>query len=183
MKVYKRFENATFENFEIHNEEEKRLVEILKEAPSLKNNVIITGGVGIGKTHLMYAILNKFCEKKDGYYLSKEISIVSIKEIIDIIRQTWRKDADRYDMDALDNLKSVPLLIIEEVGVQYGSDSERIELFDIFNDRYNNMLPTIITSNFNEGQIKSTLGLRSYDRLFGGAYIFNLTGKSRRNRW
>lgn len=177
-KVCKRYENASFENFTGNDE----LKNILSNVMELKNNVVIWGDVGTGKTHLAYAILNKWCDKINinGYYMyrSNQIVYTSVKDIIDDIRAMW-KSGD-YSYSIVYYCKKAKVLIIDEVGVQYGSDSERIELFDIFNDRYNNCLPTIAMSNYSPEKIKPVLGLRIYDRLFGGAKVFELKGKSHR---
>lgn len=179
-KVCKRFENASFDDF-IGN---KELVDTLRKAKEIKNNIVIIGGVGTGKTHLAYAILNQEAEKKkfqdDYYYKSDFVRYATVKEIIEDIRKCWSKSADKYDIENVDKYKNVPLLIIDEIGVQYGSDSERIELFEIFNERYNEMLPTIAISNYNRQQIEKTLGLRITDRLFGSSKIFELSGESHR---
>lgn len=180
MKVYKRYENSTFENFETSLD-----IEFLKKPRELTQNVIITGGVGLGKTHLAYAIINQEAEKKtfpDGskFYFSSFVHYASIKEIIDNIKALWRTGADATDKEIVDNYKNIPLLIIDEIGVQYGSDSERIELYEIFNERYCQMLPTIAISNYNKQQISKTLGLRITDRLFGSAKILELEGESKR---
>ena len=180
-RVCKRFENASFDSF-IGN---KELVDTLRKAKEIKNNIVIIGGVGTGKTYLAYALLNQEAEKKSAkgdyrYYSSNFVRYATIKEIIEDIRKCWGKSADKYDWYNVDNYKNVPLLIIDEIGVQYGSDSERIELFEIFNERYNEMLPTIAISNYNRQQIEKTLGLRITDRLFGSSKIFELSGESHR---
>lgn len=179
MKVYKRYENCSFENFET-----KENIDILKKPREIKQNVIITGGVGTGKTHLAFAILNQEEEKKEykdyKYYTSKFVKYVTIKEMIDNIRKCWKENSDNFDREEVESYKTIPLLIIDEIGVQYGSDSERIELFEVFNERYNDMLPSIIISNFNKEQIIKTLGLRITDRLYGGAYKIELNGNSHR---
>lgn len=175
MKVYKRYENCTFDNFETSQD-----ISILKNAKDLTQNVVLYGGVGTGKTHVAYAIINSLAEKRNGYYYSDFVEYATIKEIIDNIRRCWSKDSDNFDRITVNRYKTIPLLIVDEIGVQYGSDSERIELYEIFNERYNNMLSTIAISNYNRQQIEKTLGLRITDRLFGGAKIFEFTGKSRR---
>ena len=180
MKVYKRYENCSFDNFETTQD-----ISILKNAKELDRNVILFGGVGTGKTHLAFAILNSLAEKRETesgykYYTSDFVEYATIKEIIDNIRRCWAKDAANFDFMAVNRYKTITLLIIDEIGVQYGSDSERIELYEIFNERYNNMLPTIAISNYNRQQIEKTLGLRITDRLFGGAKIFEFNGKSKR---
>lgn len=180
MKIYKRYENCTFDNFETTQD-----ISILKNVKDLTQNVVLYGGVGTGKTHVAYAIINSLAEKKETesgykYYSSDFVEYATIKEIIDNIRRCWSKEADNFDHLAINRYKTIPLLIIDEIGVQYGSDSERIELYEIFNERYNNMLPIIAISNYNRQQIEKILGLRITDRLFGGAKIFEFSGKSRR---
>lgn len=180
MKVYPRYENCSFDNFESDID-----ISILKKPKEIKNNVILIGKPGTGKTHLAYAILNQLAEKKEltkGYkfYKSDFLEYATIKEIIDNIRKCWGKEADNFDREVVSRYKDVPLLIIDEIGVQYGSESERIELYEIFNERYNNMLPIIAISNFNRKQIEKTLGLRITDRLFGSATILEFTGDSKR---
>lgn len=178
-KVYPRYENCTFDNFK-----SEQNVDVLKNPRTLKNNVVITGGVGTGKTHLAFAILNQEEKKleRNGYryYSSSFVRYVTVKEMIDNVRKCWSKTSDSYDVEEVNKYKEIPLLIIDEIGVQYGSDSERIELFEIFNERYNNMLPSIVISNYNRQQIAKTLGLRITDRLYGGATEIELTGTSRR---
>lgn len=67
-RLCKRFENSSLDNYRIDCPEQQRLVETLKEG--LKNgfdkNIIIVGGVGTGKTHLAYAIVNALAEKKQA---------------------------------------------------------------------------------------------------------------------
>lgn len=177
MKVYPRYINATFDNYTGDCEVKNMLIDVTK----LHNNVVIWGGVGVGKTHLAYSILNKECEIRrlpNGYeyYKSDYILYTSVKELIDEIKISWANKDNSY----LGIFGKIKILIIDEVGVQYGSDSERIELFNIFNERYNNCLPTIILSNYSPESIKNILGLRIYDRLFGGAKVFELKGKSHR---
>lgn len=185
-KIVKRFEKATFENYVCDTAEQKALVAYLRE--KIKNgfdeNVFIIGGVGLGKTHLAYSILNSLCEKKEGktygYFSSDFVEYTSIKEIIDAIRRTWNNKCDTWDLKVVEDFKRRPLLIIDEIGIQYGSESERLELYEIFNARYNEMLPSIIISNCTLEQITNLMGQRITDRLAGGAKIFELKGKSKR---
>jgi len=178
MKVYERYKDCSFDNFKSNTDISK-----LKNPKDIKNNIIIIGGVGTGKTHLAYAILNMLAEKKHyseaDYYISDYVLYTTVKEIIDNIKAQWNNE-NEYIREVLRDYKTIPLLIIDEIGVQYGSESERIELFEIFNERYNNMLPIIAISNYGRKQIEKILGLRICDRLFGGADIIELTGESHR---
>lgn len=182
-RVCKRFDKASFENYICSSKEQERLLMALKEGvkDGFKQNIIITGGVGTGKTHLAYAVLNALCTRwaaSSGteYYSSTQAVYAPIKSIIDEIKASWRTN-ERVDLSIYTD---APLLIIDEVGVQYGSDSERTELFEVFDKRYNDELPTIAISNNNTEALKLILGQRIYDRLTGGALIFELDGSSHR---
>lgn len=179
MNFYPRYENSNLENYI----GEPELVKTLSQP--IEKNIVITGGVGTGKTHLAYALINKYAEKKQydsgrTFYTSSYIGYANIKQIIDNIKKLWSKDCDSYDYKTVEEYKTIPLLIIDEIGVQYGTESERIELYEIINSRYNNMLPTISISNFNREQMEKTLGLRIVDRLYSDSLVFELKGKSRR---
>ncbi|EDH5493481.1 AAA family ATPase, partial [Salmonella enterica subsp. enterica serovar Java] len=63
---------------------------------------------------------------------------------------------------------SLDLLIIDEVGVQFGSASELAILQEIVNVRYENVLPTILISNLTFEQLKDTIGERIVDRVTNG---------------
>lgn len=181
----KRFENCTLDNYEISSKEQKEMIDYFKEClvNGFKDNIVITGSVGIGKTHIAYAIINGLEEIKDygvRIYTNKKANITTIKSMIDNIRILWKKGADEVDMKIVNDYSKVPLLIIDEVGVQYGTESERVELFDIFNNRYSNELPTMIISNLDKEQLAKVLGQRIIDRLYSGAKVFELVGKSKR---
>lgn len=183
MKVFKRFAFCSLDNYTATTPEQKALVHELGEVieRGMNGNILIIGSVGTGKTHLAYAIMNACAERwkassGEEYYRSDKVYYTTIKEIIDNIKSSW-KDPTASDMETY---CKVPLLIIDEIGVQYGTDSERTELYEVFNRRYNDMLPIIAISNHDKGALLHILGQRIYDRLTGGASIFELSGKSYR---
>lgn len=185
-RVCKRFQNVSLDNYRTETEEQRRLVATLKDG--VKNgwskNIVIVGGVGTGKTHLAYSILNAqaeiFSSSSDPsicWYSEKKIAYRMMKSIIDEIKSSWN---DKDISNPIYELSAKPLLIIDEIGVQYGTDSERTELYTLFNSRYEEELPIIAISNNDLPALQKILGQRIYDRLTGGAAIFELTGKSQR---
>ncbi len=60
------------------------------------------------------------------------------------------------------------LLIIDEVGSQFGSDTEKLFIFEIIDGRYQEMKPTILISNLDINGIKESIGERCVDRLREG---------------
>ena len=81
------------------------------------------------------------------------------------IRATWRNDARESEAEVLHRYTACDLLVIDEVGVQYGKESEQVELFKVFNKRYNDVRPTIVLSNVTTEELKGYLGERIFDRL------------------
>ena len=70
-------------------------------------------------------------------------------------------------------LCSPDLLILDEVGVQFGSDAEKLILFEIINTRYQDMKPTILISNLTLVELGKYIGERVVDRMRegGGAIL------------
>lgn len=122
-------------------------------------NLILIGSVGTGKTMLTSGLV---CDLViDGCH-------PAIRRVIDIIRKmknTWRKDSEITEDDLIRNLVGLDLLIIDEIGVQFGSDTEKMFIFDIIDGRYNKMKPTILISNLTMEGIKECIGERCIDRL------------------
>ena len=58
--------------------------------------------------------------------------------------------------------------MLDEVGSQFGSDTEKLFIFDIIDGRYQNMKPTILISNLDIDGIKDAIGDRCVDRLREG---------------
>ena len=57
------------------------------------------------------------------------------------------------------------LLILDEVGVQFGSETEKLMLFDVLNERYEKRKPCVLLSNLAIDDVKAFLGERVFDRL------------------
>lgn len=160
----------------------------LKNSSNQKNNLILTGGCGVGKTYLIHAFLNTYIKTNN---ISKRLSYTgdrfyceipniwfgTMKDIYTIIRASWNGHEEITDID---ELKNVDLLIIDEIGVQYGSDSERIELHEILDYRYNWCKRTVAITNEKDNDVAKIIGQRNYSRLYMGAKIVRLGGKDRR---
>lgn len=120
---------------------------------------IFVGNPGTGKTHLAIAILKRIiADGHSGRY-------VRAFELIEAIRATWRRDAEQREADVLEGLTSVDLLVLDEVGVQYGTDSETVEIFKVLDTRYLDLKPTLIVSNVSQEDLQRYLGERAFDRL------------------
>lgn len=125
-------------------------------------SLILCGGVGAGKTHISVGIAHELIAKQCVCVFTSVIGAIrSVKE-------TYSRDSDINEREALENLIEPDLLILDEVGVQFGSETEKLILFEIINGRYENMKSTIVISNLAMAELEKYLGERVVDRLREG---------------
>lgn len=76
---------------------------------------------------------------------------------------------------------SVDFLVIDEVGVQGGTNDERVLLYQVIDGRYNEMKPTLLISNSKDPVADGYLDARTIDRLQeDGGFSISFEGDSYR---
>lgn len=121
--------------------------------------LIMIGSVGTGKTMLATAIAAQFIEAK------KKCCIARLSEMMRDFKDSWRKDSDRSESQVMEYYSNVGLLVLDEIGVQFDSDTEKMYIFEVIDGRYQNMKPTVLISNLDLAGVKASIGERVYDRL------------------
>lgn len=167
-----RYRRKTFESFVVENDAQERALCVAMEFAAnfethrRSGTVIVFSGVpGTGKSHLAIAIAQAVMAGHTALY-------TSAIDAVRMIRNTWRRDSERTETQVLDMLAGVDLLVLDEVGVQYGTEAEQVNLFDIIDKRYRALMPTILLTNQGKGGLKAFLGDRSFDRLReGGQWV------------
>jgi DNA replication protein DnaC len=103
--------------------------------------VVLTGKYGSGKTHLAAAIANARQAMGDHHVL-----FVVVPDLLDHLRATYAPDSlVSYDK-RLDQIRTAPLLILDDLGTHSATPWAQEKLYQIFNYRYNAHLPTVITA-------------------------------------
>lgn len=164
-----RFADRTLANFVPHADGPAKALAIAKAfaenfAECLRNGqgLVFCGGVGAGKTHLAVGICHEVIKQDRVAVFSSVLSAVrSIKE-------TYRKGSELTEAEAIQNLVDPDLLVLDEVGVQFGSETEKMYLFEVINGRYQALKPTIVISNLAKDPLTEYLGERVIDRLREG---------------
>ena len=151
----KRQLNSTFENYKINNKNKKVYENAKKYANKLINGetdkgLFITGTYGVGKTYLASCIANETIKNKNTVVFGTLI------QLLDYIKDTY-KDSDISDKEYLNLYSSVDLLIIDDLGKEKPTEWVLEKLFLIVNNRYNNYLPIVITTNYNRNQLRERL--------------------------
>ena len=191
--IPERFKSRTLGNYVADSgEKQSAVLEFCRQyaanfdkALELGTSLIFSGGVGTGKTHLSIGIAHEIMTS--GY--TAVFSTVS--GMVRHIRSTWRSEEEN-ELDAMRSYVMPNLLILDEVGVQSGSDNEHQILFEILNSRYERCRPTILLTNLPirdqvDNGIVIKKGLQSFigDRLLdrmreGGGKAFTFDWQSGR---
>ena len=176
-----RFKKNSFETYEAKTKEQIYNKKIMMDYATnfevnLKDgiSVILSGKVGNGKTHLACAVANYVIEN-----LNKTALFLNVVDAFSKIKETYTKKSENSESDVLNQFCNIDLLILDEFGVQVGSEHEKLLLFRIINTRYENLMPTILISNLSALEIKN-FEHRIYDRLKEGGFLLTFTGESMR---
>lgn len=123
-------------------------------------NLLLLGNLGTGKTHLAAAIAKHLITE-----LAATALIVSAAEIIRVSKGVMTKGAAYTERDVIDELASVDLLIIDEVGAQAGTAYELGVLHEVIDRRYQLIKPSMVISNMDAKGLGQYIGDRALDRL------------------
>lgn len=137
--------------------------------------LIFSGGVGVGKTHLSSAILVAALD------CGHSVRYMTCQDMISAIRDTWRKTSEESETQVIRKLsREIDFMVIDEVGVQRGTDEEKNLMFRIMDSRYGHRKPVIILTNLDAAGLKEFLGERIYDRLRECCKWVSINSKSHR---
>ena len=100
--------------------------------------------------------------------------------MLDCLNQLVEKQ--RTEAEVIRIYTDPELLIIDEVGVQFGSEAEKLILFEIINTRYERMMPTILISNLPKDELSAFIGERVIDRMNDGGGCTGIHRDSYRSR-
>ena len=134
-------------------------------------NLALLGNPGTGKTHLACAVARHVIRNCGGM-----ARFCSVSELNRTVREAKSYGSAYTESQVIAAFGGYDLLVIDEVGVQSGTDAESRALFDVFNERYQNCRPTILISNLDFDGLREAVGTRIADRVKedgGEVLVFN----------
>ncbi|MGB9813502.1 MAG: ATP-binding protein [Thermovenabulum sp.] len=147
-RLGRRFRQRTFETFEIRDYNKKALEIALDYAKNFDNykekgeGLYITGGYGVGKTHLAAAIANYLIQN-----LKATVIFGNVTTLLGRIRYAY-SDSSQYEEDQImKELYDVDLLIIDDLGKEKPTEWVEEKLYTVINQRYEDYKPIVVTSN------------------------------------
>lgn len=172
-----RFRDRTLETYDASSPGQRRALEFAQsyadgfdEAIKTGRSALFLGKPGTGKTHLAIGVALHIM--KQGH----SALFCTVMRALRRVKDTWSRGSEESETEAVESLVFPDLLILDEVGVQFGSDTEKLILFDVLNERYERRRPTLMLSNLALPEVKAYLGERVFDRIRedrGEAIIFD----------
>ena len=131
------FWTKSIADYKAQCQEQSRALACVKRMIAQKTGkIIILGSNGVGKTML-------------GSIAVKELGgkILSMYELSGMIRHSYKDNAERDEFEIVNELASIPLLVIDEMGRTKGSEAEMNWLSYILDKRHVRRLPFMLLAN------------------------------------
>jgi len=126
-------------------------------AESPRGWLVMMGTYGCGKTHLAAAIGNY----RKG--MGDDPIFVVVPDLLDHLRATFSPASNVSYDEMFNRVKGASVLILDDLGTQSATPWAREKLYQIFNERYNAKLPTVITMSGNLDDLDARIRSRMLD--------------------
>jgi DNA replication protein DnaC len=176
--IPERFQDRSLENFIATTDAQRRALAFATayadgfgEVMKTGRSALFIGKYGTGKTHLACAIGMRLMQRDQ-----RPVLFSTVFRAVRRVKDTWSAGSLETESQAIAALTFPHLLILDEVGVQHGSDTEKLIVFDLINERYERRRPTLLLSNFDVETVRRYLSERVFDRLRedgGEVVVFN----------
>jgi DNA replication protein DnaC len=170
--IPKKFVESGFRNYPIDCHEQEVAIAVMRMYVRqvqchVKNGsgMIVTGSIGAGKTRLACALANNA--------ISKMVSVkyFTVADMLSEIKRAYSTDGMTEASQIYLMVNCADILILDEVDVNRGSETDNLLLFQVVNGRNLAMKPIISITNRAPDELGQYVGERTADRLRENAMI------------
>jgi DNA replication protein DnaC len=115
---------------------------LVNDYPGVERGLLLTGSVGVGKTHLAVAILQGL--------IAKGVSCLFCEfgSLLKQIQDSYNPISKTSELRVLAPVYQAEVLVLDELGATIPTDWVRDTMYQIINKRYNDKKLTIFTTNY-----------------------------------
>jgi DNA replication protein DnaC len=185
MRVPSRYLNCHFNSYQPRNRSQqaaaKYAIGLAQNYPAVEQGLLLTGTVGVGKTHLAVSILKGLAERgfKGLFYEFGSL----LKEIQD----SYNSNTRTSELSVLSPVLKADVLVLDELGASKPTDWVKDTMAHIINTRYNDKKITIFTTNYpderandREETLEDRIGARLRSRIYEMCKTVVITGEDHR---
>jgi DNA replication protein DnaC len=163
-----------------------------RHAAGERHNLLLFGPVGTGKTGLAVGVLRAFIEGTGPDFAPATEESVEPGEGLflnfrDFLAELRRSYSTGAPLAVSERARRAPLLVLDDLGAERPTAHARDELAVLVEHRHGHELPTVVTSNYEPGELarrlghdEALIGHRIVSRLTQGAMQVRLIGPDRR---
>jgi DNA replication protein DnaC len=134
----------------------------------------LLGPYGVGKTHLAAAIANAALDRHE------QVLFTVVPDLLDHLRATFGPQSTvAYDA-RFELIRTIPLLILDDLGTESATAWAREKLYQIINYRYTYRLATVVTTNLRPDAIEPRIYSRLCDPAAG--VVMHISAQDYRRR-
>ena len=150
--IPKRYEHCILDSFDIYDPRNQSLVSARMMARSFVSGypvttegrgLLLTGSVGVGKTHLAVGILQALILERGVRGL-----FCDYRELLKRIQESYNPRVDTTELQILTPVFEAEVLVLDELGAQKPTDWVWDTVALVLNTRYNEKRTTLITTNY-----------------------------------
>jgi len=165
--------------FRLHTAPDEKAAEkvtgwVFRKPWATGQGLFLVGPPGTGKTGLAIGALH------EAHMQGVTVGVVNVPDWLDIMRPTTDLDRSARASHAADKAARARLLLLDDLGTERVTEWVAERMYVLVNRRYDQDLPTIVTTNATRSLLEGAYGSKVIDRLTEGAELVTMSGPNLR---